>query len=187
MESSRYAFHLKAWRNTFGAAQVLATCYDDMQRQPQFYLDTLTDFVGVPRIVMTPSHARRVLASEGMTEPRSYRLTRGAALLADWARARSLDALVAKAKEIGVLKLFVGGGAPFAELSHDEHRRLYERFLPEVEKLEALLNRDLSAWKGPHWNKSKTIGSKTIGEATEANGQDEEIREILTSAPPPSS
>jgi hypothetical protein len=187
MESSRYAFHLKAWQNTFGAARVLATFYDDMQRQPQSYLDTLTDFIGVPRIAMTPSHVRRVLASEGMTQPRSYHLTRGAALLADWARARSLDALVAKAKQFGVLKLFVGGGAPFAELSPDERRDLYQRFLPEVEKLEALLNRDLSAWKGPHRNENnRSNKSKAIAEMTDADRRDQEIPEILSSAPPPS-
>ncbi len=75
-------------------------------------------------------------------------------------------------------ELFVGGGAPFAELSSDERRRLYQRFLPEVEKLEALLNRELSAWKGPHGNKSKTMT-----EVTDAVGRDEEIREILSSAP----
>jgi hypothetical protein len=149
MESSRYAAHLQAWRNDLSAEHVLVTFYDDMERDPQSYLDGLTKFVGLPGIRLNPTHIRRVLASEGMTEPRLYSLTRGAALLADWGRARRLDALVAKAKDLGVLKLFVGGGQPFPELSSAERHRLYRLFLPEVEKLEILVNRDLSMWKSP--------------------------------------
>jgi hypothetical protein len=149
MESSRYASHLKAWQATFSPSQVLATVYDDMQRDPQSYLDTLTNFVGLAPLQVTTAQLGRVLASEGMTEPRSYHWTRGAALLADWARARSLDTLVAKAKQLGILKLFVGGGAPFHDLSPAERHKLRLGFRPEVEKLEVILNRDLSAWKDP--------------------------------------
>jgi hypothetical protein len=161
MDSSRYADHLQSWQNALGPRQVLPTFFDDMQRDPQSYLDTLTNFIGVPPLALTQSHARRVLASEGMTEPRSYYCTRGAALLADWARARSLDIIVAKAKELGILKVFVGGGSPFPELPKDDLDRLYELFRPEVEKLEAILNRDLSSWKHPKAPKTADeIGSK---------------------------
>src|SRR6478736_8849076 len=45
MESSRYAEHLQAWQKTFGRSQVMATDHDDMQADPQAYLDTLVDFV----------------------------------------------------------------------------------------------------------------------------------------------
>jgi Sulfotransferase domain len=148
MESSRYAAHLKAWRRDLGS-QVLATVFDDMQHDPQSYLDHLVDFVGVPRVQLAPTQVRRVLSSESMTEPRSYRLTRGAALLADWSRARRLDTVIAKAKNMGFMKLFLGGGPAFAELPSSESRKLYELFRPEVENLEEMLNRDLSAWKHP--------------------------------------
>jgi Sulfotransferase domain len=148
MESSRYAAHLKAWRRDLGS-QVLATVFDDMQHDPQSYLDHLVDFVGVPRVQLAPRQVRRVLSSESMTEPRSYRLTRGAALLADWSRARRLDTVIAKAKNMGFMKLFLGGGPAFAELPSSESRKLYELFRPEVENLEEMLNRDLSAWKHP--------------------------------------
>jgi Sulfotransferase domain len=148
IESSRYAAHLTAWQRDLGS-QVLATVFDDMQRDPQSYLNTLVDFVGVPRFELAPSQVRRVLSSESMTQPRSYRWTRSAALLADWSRARRLDTVVAKAKNLGFMKLFLGGGPAFSELSHSETVKLYEFFRPEVEKLEAVLNRDLSAWKHP--------------------------------------
>jgi hypothetical protein len=148
MESSRYGSHLKAWQRDLGS-QVLATVFDDMQSDPQTYLNTLVDFVGVPRLQLGPSQVRRVLSSESMTQPRSYRWTRSAALLADWSRARRLDTVVAKAKNLGFMKLFLGGGPAFSELSPSETSKLYELFRPEVEKLEAMLNRDLSAWKQP--------------------------------------
>jgi hypothetical protein len=82
-----------------------------------------------------------------MTEPRHYYWTRGGLLVAEWAKKRRLDAFVATAKRYGALKLFVGGGTAFAELSASQRASLRERFRPEVEQLEAAINRDLSAWK----------------------------------------
>jgi Sulfotransferase domain len=149
VESSRYAFHLKEWQNTLGKTQVLPTVYEDLRSDPQSYLDTVADFVDVPRIRLGPSQINRVLTSEGMTEPRSYYVTRAAQQMAEWSRALRLDAVVAGAKRKGLLKLFVGGGPAFPPLSFSERLRLYELFRPEVEELEAALNRDFSAWKYP--------------------------------------
>lgn len=147
MESSRYMAHLKEWITTFGASQVLVTVHDDIQADPQSYLDKLVDFVGAPRIKLLPSQVRRILASEDMTKPRHYYWTRGGLLMAEWAKKRRLDSLVAAAKRLGGLKLFVGGGTAFTELTAAQRSKLRELFRPEVEQLEALLNRDFSAWK----------------------------------------
>ncbi|HET6179971.1 MAG TPA: sulfotransferase [Candidatus Sulfotelmatobacter sp.] len=147
MESSRYASYLKEWQKTFGNSQVLVTVHDDMQADPQSYLDRLVDFIGAPRLKLAPSQVRRVLTSEGMTQPRNYYWTRGAILLAEWSRAQRLDSMVAAAKRMGALKLFVGGGPSFPEVSHTQRLKLRELFRPEVDGLEAMLNRDLSAWK----------------------------------------
>jgi hypothetical protein len=54
------------------------------------------------------------------------------------------------------MKLFLGGGPAFPELSFSDRLKLYERFRPEVEKLEAILNRDLSAWKRPASNQPQS-------------------------------
>lgn len=150
LESSRYAFHLKAWQSELGSAQVLPMVYDDLQSDPQAYLDTVADFVDVPRVRLVPSQIRRVLTSEGMTQPRSYYVTRAAAQLAEWSRVLRLDAVVAEAKRRGMLKLFVGGGPAFEELPSSERLALYEFFRPEVEKLEEALDRDFTAWKYPN-------------------------------------
>jgi hypothetical protein len=147
-ESSRYAAHLKEWKTTFGDSQVMATVHDDIQADPQAYLDKLADFVGMPRKKLMPTQIQRVLASEDMTEPRLYYWTRGGLLMAEWAKRRRLDSLVAFGKRIGVLKWFVGGGPAFTEPSPEQRARLRQLFLPEIEELEAMLNRDFSAWKG---------------------------------------
>jgi len=146
-ESSRYADHLKRWLEQFGPAQVLATVHDDMQADPQAYLDRIVDFVGAKRLTLVPAQRRHVLTSEDMTEPRNYYWTRGALRLAEWSKARRLDGVVAAAKRMGALRFFVGGGPAFTELPSAQRGKLREMFRPEVEKLEAMLNRDLSAWK----------------------------------------
>jgi hypothetical protein len=46
-----------------------------------------------------------------------------------------------------LLRLLLGSGRKFESLSADAVSRLYELFLPEVEELESILKRDLSAWK----------------------------------------
>ena len=82
-----------------------------------------------------------------MTHPRNYYRTRGALAAADWCKARRLDLAVTVVKNSPLIKLFLGGGPNFAELSREVSLQLYEHFLPEVEELEALLNRDFSLWK----------------------------------------
>lgn len=69
IESGRYATNLKAWRQSFGGSQVLATLYDDLRDRPQTYLDRLVDFIGVPRFRLTAAQTEFVNASENMTHP----------------------------------------------------------------------------------------------------------------------
>jgi hypothetical protein len=147
LESSRYAAYLKDWLTTFGDSQVMPTLHEDMQADPQGYLDKVVDFVGAPRVKLHPSQMAHVLTAEGMTEPRNYSWTRTALLLAEWSKAQRLGKLVDTAKKLGAMKLFIGGGQPFPELPTSQRARLRELFRDEVDELEVMLNRDLSAWK----------------------------------------
>ena len=147
IESSMYATKLKAWQRALGCDQVVAMVYDDLRDEPQSFLDTLVDFIQVPRFVLTESQNRCIHASETMTHPRSYHRTRSASTMADWFKARRLDRLVAAVRNSPLRKWFLGGGPPFAEMPMEIARGLYELFRPEVEELENMLNRDLSAWK----------------------------------------
>ncbi len=147
MESSRYATHLTEWLKTFGASQVMVTMYEDLQSDPQSYLDKVLDFLGIPRMELRPSDKLRVFTAETMTEPRNYLLTRGALLLAEWTKKQRIGSFVHTAKKWGAAKLFLGGGPPFPEVPSSEKMKLRELFRSEVDQLEAMLNRDLSAWK----------------------------------------
>jgi hypothetical protein len=149
MESSRYATHLAAWRLALGKSHVLATIYDDLRNEPQRFIDTVVDFIGVRRFALTDAQIRYVHSSECMTHPRNYYWTRSATAMADWFKARRLDRVVAAVKSSPLLKLFLGGGPAFEELPPAVALRLYELFRPEVERLEEMLQRDLSAWKSP--------------------------------------
>ncbi len=149
LESSKYGANLKAWLRTLGPDQVLATVYDDLRDEPQLYLDGVTDFIGIPRFELAPSQIGRVFTSETMTHPRNYYRTRSATAMAEWLKLRQLDTVVAAVKKSPLLKFVLGGGPPFTKVSEDLSHKLYEHFLPEVEELEGLLNRDFSAWKLP--------------------------------------
>jgi hypothetical protein len=150
IESGKYATHLEAWQRALGAEQVLATFYEHLQREPQAYIDQIADFIGVPRFLLTTAQIRHVHASATMTHPRVYFWTRAASTAADWLKARRMDTLVAAVKRSRFIHLFLGGGAAFEELTEDMALRLHEIFAPEVEQLEALLNRDLSGWKATY-------------------------------------
>ena len=149
VESSRYAGNLKLWQRSFGAGNVLVGLYDDLRQDPQAFVNSLVDFIGVPRFVLSQAQYRLVHDSESMTHPRNYYRTRSAMKLADWFRSRRLDRAVVALKSSLLRKLVLGGGPPFPRLPADVSQRLYERFRPEVEELETLLHRDLSAWKFP--------------------------------------
>lgn len=147
LESGRYATHLKGWLGTLGEKQVLVTVYEDLKRDPQNYLNNITDFLCIPRISLTAAQRRFINASEGLTHPRSYYLTRAASKIVAWFKAKRFDGLVAAARRKIFLKLFLRSGSRFECLSQDHASKLYELFRPEVEELESLLNRDFSTWK----------------------------------------
>lgn len=149
MESGKYGTNLKAWLRTLGADRVLATVYDDLRDEPQTYLNTMTDFIGIPRFDLAPSQMGPVFSSEAMTLPRNYYRTRSATAMAEWLKLRQFDTVVAAVKKSPLLKLVLGGGPPFAKLSRELTIKLHDHFRPEVEELEGLLQRDFSAWKLP--------------------------------------
>jgi Sulfotransferase domain len=146
-ESSKYATNFKEWQRDLGADRVLATFYDDLRENPQAYIDTLADFIGIPRFTLSRRDIRHVHASKTMTHPRNYYWTRSATTIADWCKAWRLHTVVAQVKKSPFLGLFLGGGREFSDLSEELSRSIFELCRSEIEDLEVLLKRDLSAWK----------------------------------------
>ena len=59
------------------------------------------------------------------------------------------EGAVERLERLGLWRFCFGGGGPFAPLAPQVEARLRRFFTPEVEALEELLGRDLSAWKLP--------------------------------------
>ncbi len=146
-ESSRYAHHLANWRQSFGADRVLVCFYDDLEQSPQKFLDQICDFIGSKRI----SVAGSAIASERVNTvthaPRSRKLAQNARNARDWMRLHRWHRAVDLLESAGVWRFCFGGGEEFGTLDSEIESRLREQFRPEVEALERLVDRDLSAWK----------------------------------------
>ncbi len=147
MESSRYADTLRLWQRSFGAQNVMVGIYDDLRRNPQAFVDSLADFIGIPRFRLDAWQHGFVHDSEHMTLPRSYYRTRSATLMAEWFKARRLGRLVRAFNQSRLRKFVLGGGAPFTPIGKQMLNELHAKFEPEIEDLEAMLERDLSGWK----------------------------------------
>jgi hypothetical protein len=147
LESSRYGTHLAEWLATFDRERVQVLIYDDLEANPQAFLDSVCDFIGIARFPISSSKvgAERVLAVNN--QPASPRLAKIARDVVGWFVDRRYHRAANRVRESRIIKYMLEGGAPFPPLSGDVARRLREYYRPEVEKLENLIGRDLSAWK----------------------------------------
>lgn len=144
--SGQYATYLQKWMESFPGEQMLVTLYDDLSASPQKYMDRVFAFLDVPGGKLSDSELPHVHSSERMTQPRNFMVTRTATAVADWCKARNLDNLVATVRNSQLMSVFLGGGAPFPEISYSARRTIKELFWPEVESLQMMIGRDLSMW-----------------------------------------
>lgn len=147
LEWSRYATYLKAWHQVFRPENVLVLLQDDLKSDPQGFLDSVCDFIGIPRISLSTSELRSKVVNDITIQPRNVRLARTARLLKERLRDYGFYAPVDLLKKLGLRNLFFGGGAEFEPIRPETKVRLREFYRPEVETLETMLRRDLPAWK----------------------------------------
>jgi hypothetical protein len=145
--TNRYAFHLSHWFREFGRENVLVAFVEDLEKDPQQYLDQIANFIGAPRIELE----RTGIANERINLNPSQRAPLHPHLAA---RARRLrDAFERKRlyRTLEFLQPFFrycyGRGAPFLPLDTETEQILRERFRPEVEALEDLLGHEVSQWR----------------------------------------
>lgn len=146
-ESSRYAHHLANWQRLFGRDQVLVMLYEDLEADPQGYLDRICDFIKAPRIAIGGTSAATERINAVTHAPRSRRLARNARNARDWMRQHRWHRTIEFLETIGVWKRVFGGGEEFGAMDPETETRLRSHFRPEVEALERLIDRDLSHWK----------------------------------------
>jgi hypothetical protein len=145
-EMNQYAANLKGWQQSFGRDNVLICLYDDLEHDPQGYLNEVCDFIGIPRFSLALSAASARLNSFP-TAPRNRRLAQNARHMRDRLRNRRAYWLDRLLERTGVWSFCFNGGETFPPLDPELEIRLKQRFLTEVEALEHLIGRDLSTWK----------------------------------------
>ena len=147
LKTTRYAHHIKAWQNRFGKQNVLVTFYDDLKAAPQEFLDQISGFIGIRSISLAEAHPATESINNFRQAPFSPHLARHARGLRTWLGSYRLYRTTQFLDQIGVWRLCFGGGEVFPPLDCCAESRLRTRLRPEVEKLEILLERDLSRWK----------------------------------------
>jgi hypothetical protein len=146
--SAEYVANLRSWNRIFGAENVQVLLYDDLRADPQTYLNKVCAFVGIPPIDLsrTPGATEPVNLSE--QTPRSMMVARAMLKVRD-ALIRRRYRRLARLVEAGtpLWKLSFSGGRSYPPLDPAFETNLRKILNPEIENLECLLGRDLSAWK----------------------------------------
>jgi len=147
LDCSRYAFHVREWQATFGADHVLILLNDDLVTEPQNYLDRITDFIGIPTFRLADTMARKheyVITNA----PRWAWLAKWATEFRFWLDSHQFYRGKRFLERAGAWRLCCEGGERFPPLNRRVKAGLRDLLKPEVEALELLLHRNLSAWKG---------------------------------------
>jgi hypothetical protein len=148
-EANRYAHYLGRWRERFGAERVLVALYDDLESAPQYFMNTICGFIGIAPISLKGSPLLGKRVNSVTRGPRVALLAERAWKLRRWLQKRDAGLAIMLLRKARVWRFSFRGGGEFGPLNPALDRRLRERFRPEVEALEEMLGRDLSAWKGP--------------------------------------
>jgi hypothetical protein len=138
---------LEGWRATFGRDHVLALIYDDLEADPQSYLDRVCDLIEINHIPITGSAIARQRVNRFERMPRSHYLARKGRKLRDWLQRRERYGTIRILARAGVWRLCFDGGGTFPDLDPETETRIRRRLLPQIEALERALDRDLSHWK----------------------------------------
>ena len=145
---SRYGTLLRAWRDAFGPDRVLVALNDDLQANAQGYVDQVADFLGIQRFPVRRRLLSRTRDNAITTAPRSAVLARQARRLRMWLGAHRRYRLRGLLKDVGFWRFCSEGGASYGPLDPEVRAQLQAVLAPEIEQVELMLERDLSAWKG---------------------------------------
>jgi hypothetical protein len=147
MECNRYAHYLGQWRLRFGNEGVLVMLYDDLIADRQAFVDQICDFIGAQRLSLSNRSFDERAENSFASAPTNPYLARMASLTAAVLAAMRADRPVKSLSRTALWKFCFGRGAPFPPLAAEVETRVRMRLLPEIEALEEIIQRDLSAWK----------------------------------------
>jgi len=147
LEANRYGLHLRGWYELLRRDRMAVFFYDDLEADPRAFADAVCRFIGVPPLVLTPEISHFLDRNEVKYGSRSRVLAYNARRLRYWLQGHHAHWVAELLRRAGLWRFCAGRGPEFAALPPHLEARLRERFLPEVEAVEKLTGRDLSAWK----------------------------------------
>jgi hypothetical protein len=148
-DSNRTAMHLSGWFDLFGRENVLVTSYEELRSSPQTYLNRVTNFVELPRIVLGNDVSVSDDVNAYERAPKNRHLAQNARHFLYWMRDHRAYRTINAAERLGIWSFCFGRGESFPPIPPELELELIQRWMPEIEALENLLDIDLSAWKVP--------------------------------------
>jgi hypothetical protein len=142
---TRYAANVEAWRELFGPKRTLVLIHEDTRLDRQGYVNRLCDFIGAPRLDLRGIRIEREPAAHVERAPKSRRNARRALRLRDLLEERGYPRLLELLDPF--FEFCMGRGEIFPPLDPALEARLRDRFRPETEELEILLDRGLADWR----------------------------------------
>jgi 6-phospho-beta-glucosidase len=146
LESSRYETLLPRWIEAFGRDHVLILLLQDVAARPEQELHRVHDFLKVEEWMDYDVIGQRIYES---SMPKHPRMARVATQIANQLRRKDHHWAVDFAKRMGVGRVYRGGGMN-RQLDAESRASLIDRFLPTIEYVEELLDRQLPEWKTVH-------------------------------------
>lgn len=146
---SKYSTHINEWQRLFGRENLLILIQDDLKSDAQGFLDQFCDFIRIPKFPLSDSTMQDKKVNAIPSLPRYPRIARSARVLRDRLQKRGFYTVVNILKSPALRNFLFSGGPSFEPLRPETDAQLREVFRPEVEALEQMLGRDLSAWKTP--------------------------------------
>lgn len=146
-EASNYVAHLREWFAEFGESNVLVAFYDDLDKSPQDFLDSICRFAEIENFSVHATETGTKKVNTSTSRPRSRALAMAAGRLRGWMLSHRLHKAINLWRRSPLWKICFEGGEKFGPPSPELEKRLRDHFRPSVEALEKLLGRDLAAWK----------------------------------------
>lgn len=149
LEEGRYATHLRRYLRYYGRDCLYIGLFDDLQADPQAFLDGVTGWLGIGRQALSPEQLEAQLpASRARWLPLAVLAKQGA----NWARRHDGAALVGSLKRSAVVQrmLYQPLGADRPEMAPDDVAFMHEHLDAEIAALDREFGLDLRRRWGWH-------------------------------------
>lgn len=149
VDEGRYATHLRRYLRSFDRESLHIAVFDDLQADPQAFLDDVTDWLGIGRQVVP---ARELDARLPAARARWLPLAAAAGHAANWVRSHDGAGLVGRVKRSGLVQrvLYQPLGDSKPTMSAEDVSYVRERLSHEIAEVEQELGLDLrQRWGWP--------------------------------------